>query len=126
MKKLLLLISGLLILSCSTENSEIYTLNTYVDPPGAGEVSPSEGEYDDGEEVTVAASANEGWVFSGWQGDHDGGSNPATIVMNSDKSITALFEVREYDLTLETDGNGEIQEQIISSKTESYPEGTTI
>lgn len=89
-------------------------------------MSPSGGEYDEGEEVTISASANEGWVFFGWQGDQTGASNPATIVMNSDKSVTAQFELREYDLTLQTEGQGSIQEQIIASKTESYTEGTTI
>ncbi|WP_083750203.1 InlB B-repeat-containing protein [Rhodohalobacter halophilus] len=128
MKKLLLLITALLLLGCSatTENSEIYTLNTNVNPEDAGSVSPAQGEFDEGTEVTVNASANEGWVFSGWQGDHNGSSNPATIVMNSDKSVTAMFEVREYDLTLNTEGSGSIQEQIVTSKTESYQEGTAV
>jgi photosystem II stability/assembly factor-like uncharacterized protein len=128
MKKLILLIVVLTLsfLSCSTESTQLFTLSTQSNPQEAGSVSPSGGEFDEGEEVTITATANEGWVFSGWQGDHTGSSSPSTIVMNSDKSVTAQFEVREYDLTLETVGEGSIQEQIIASKTESYPEGTTI
>jgi uncharacterized repeat protein (TIGR02543 family) len=128
MKNLLLLITALtlLFISCSTESTQLFTLSTQSNPQEAGSVSPSSGEYDEGEEVTISASANEGWVFSGWQGDHTGSSNPATIVMNGDKSVTAQFEVREYDLTLQTEGEGSIHEQIIASKTESYQDGTTI
>ncbi|PKD44868.1 InlB B-repeat-containing protein [Rhodohalobacter barkolensis] len=128
MKKLLPLLTVLLFLGCSatTENTEIFTLSTNVNPEEAGAVSPSQGEFDEGDEVTLTASANQGWIFSGWQGDHNGASNPASIVMNSDKSITAQFEMLEYDLTLETEGSGTIQEQVVTSKTESYQEGTAV
>lgn len=126
MKKLLISFTVLIFLGCSTENTPIYTLSTNVTPQEAGTVSPANGEFDEGSEISVTATANQGWVFSGWQGDQNGTTNPATILLNSNKTITAQFEQLEYELTLETVGEGAIQEQIVATKTESYQEGTSI
>ena len=126
MKKLLLLITVLSFIGCSTENTPVFTLTTNTNPQEAGTISPAQGEFDEGSQATITATANQGWIFSGWQGDHNGSSNPATIVMNSDKSVTALFEMLEYELTLDTEGEGTIQEQIVNTKSENYQEGTTI
>ncbi|MDZ7806165.1 MAG: hypothetical protein U5K71_03515 [Gracilimonas sp.] len=41
-----------------------------------------------------------------WQGDHSGTSSTASITMNSDKNITAIFEKKQYALTVNTDGQG--------------------
>ena len=73
-----------------------YTLTININPQGAGSVSlnPSAGSYVAGTTVTLAATANNGYVFSSWSGDLTGSQNPATIVMNSNKSVTANF-VRE-------------------------------
>jgi len=92
MRKLLipfLLASLLLLTNCSTENTSIYTLSTNVNPSEAGSVNPSSGEYDNGTTIEIIASPKEHWVFSGWQGDHTGNQNPASILMDSNKSITA-------------------------------------
>src|SRR5690625_916326 len=95
-----LLISLLLLTNCSTENTPIYTLSTNVNPSEAGSVNPASGEYDEGTTVEIIASPNEHWVFNGWQGDHSGNQNPASIMMDSDKNITAQFIKREYPLTM--------------------------
>jgi uncharacterized repeat protein (TIGR02543 family) len=58
-----------------------------------GTTSPAPGTHihDDGTSITVRATANSGYRFSNWTGDASGSSNPLTIVMNSNKSITANF-----------------------------------
>ncbi|MEM5878574.1 MAG: Ig-like domain-containing protein, partial [Candidatus Aenigmatarchaeota archaeon] len=70
-----------------------YILDVKVSPSGAGSVSlnPSGGVYVAGTTVTVLAQANAGWVFSGWSGDLSGSQNPASIVMNSSKTVIANF-----------------------------------
>ncbi len=123
---LFLLLSLFLFTQCSTENTPIYSLTTNVNPSEAGSINPSSGEYDEGTEVELMASPNEHWIFNGWQGDHSGNQNPASIVMDSDKSITAQFIKRDYPLTINVEGEGHVEEEIIQQKTTDYPHGTIV
>ncbi len=43
--------------------------------------------------VSVEAVPAFGYVFDGWSGDLSGTTNPATIVMDCDKSVTANFSI---------------------------------
>ena len=54
--------------------------------------SPAKTAYNAGDTVTLTAQANSGYVFAGWSGDTTGYSTTMAIVMNSNKSITALFQ----------------------------------
>ena len=67
-----------------------YTLTTAVSPTGAGSVTltPSGGVYDVGTTVQVKASATTGYVFDHWTGDLTGSTNPTSIVMAGNKSVT--------------------------------------
>jgi len=67
-----------------------YTLTTVVDPAGSGTVTGG-GTYNAGATATVNASPNAGYVFDHWSGDLSGSTNPTTILMNSNKSVTAHF-----------------------------------
>jgi uncharacterized repeat protein (TIGR02543 family) len=61
--------------------------------------------------VTVTAVPAGGWQFDGWSGDLSGTTNPTTITMNSNKSITATFSqipVEQYTLTVNTVGQGSV------------------
>jgi len=84
---------------------ENFTLTITVDPVGSGTVlvSPEQETYGAGEEVTLTATANPGWTFTGWTGDASGLTNPLTLVMNGDKNITANFTQDEYTLTINVD-----------------------
>ncbi|UII27141.1 T9SS type A sorting domain-containing protein [Fulvivirga maritima] len=66
-----------------------YSLTTSVQ--GQGTVSPNGGTYNSGASVTLTATPANGWVFSNWSGAASGSSNPVTITMNSNKSVTAVF-----------------------------------
>lgn len=70
-----------------------FTLTIQVEPSGGGTVTrnPDKEEYNHGESVELTANANEGYNFSGWSGDASGTTNPKTITIDSDKSITANF-----------------------------------
>lgn len=68
-----------------------YSLSVSPDPSDAGRVDPSSGTYVEGENATVEAFPAEGWKFDYWSGNTSGTSNPITVVMDSDKSITANF-----------------------------------
>jgi hypothetical protein len=68
-----------------------YTL--VVNSLGNGDVTinPDQTTYAAGEVVTLTPVAAPGWEFNNWSGDASGSKNPLTVVMNSDKSITASF-----------------------------------
>ena len=113
MKKLYLLTiitlsSIALIYSCSTEEEDItpppsvvatpepespaptqYTLT--VSAGEGGSVSTEGGTYDEGTEVTVTATPDEGYVFVRWEGS-DSTENSLTITLNSNESLNAVFD----------------------------------
>ncbi len=69
-------------------------LNTNVNPIGAGSVTKSPDRpvgYSYGEIVQLTANANSGYIFDYWSGDASRSSNPISITMNSNKTITANF-----------------------------------
>ena len=49
------------------------------------------GYYEKGVSTTIEALPLSGYLFSNWSGDTSGSSNPLSITMDSDKSITANF-----------------------------------
>ena len=48
------------------------------------------GTYDEGTEVTITATANDGYTFSGWDGS-DSSENNITLSINTDVTLTANF-----------------------------------
>ena len=86
-----------------------YTLT--VNTQGNGTVSPSSGSYPQGSTVTLTATPASGYEFSGWSGDLSGTANPASLVMNSDKTVTATFtasSTTQYTLSTMTVGSGSV------------------
>jgi len=97
-----------------------YDLTTSV--TGSGTVNPSGGTYDEGTVVTLTATPNTGYEFSHWSGDAGGSTNPVSITMNSDKSITANFTpIPTYNLTTSVTGSG-----TVSPSGGIYDEGTVV
>lgn len=125
----LLFILTILLAGCSggSDNNdlEIYTLDTTVTPPEAGTISPSSGQFDDGEQVQISASPNQNWVFKEWNGDLNGSNNPASFTMSKNMSVNALFEKLNHSLTITTSGNGSVSEAVVTAKTD-YNAGTLV
>ncbi|MCL6639492.1 MAG: hypothetical protein K6T80_07430, partial [Firmicutes bacterium] len=71
-------------------------------PQGGGriEVSPAADEYNYGDTVRLSAVADPEYIFTEWGGDLSGSANPAAVVMDSDKQITAVFAEARNDLEL--------------------------
>jgi uncharacterized repeat protein (TIGR02543 family) len=68
-----------------------------------------QGTYTNGTEVTSDCFSGEtGWTFDRWEGDLTGSTNPATITMDADKTVTAVFTQNQYTLTVTTTGNGTV------------------
>ena len=72
---------------------ETYALSVTVTPVGSGIVAldPPSGIYEEGTVVSVEATAAEGWEFDHWEDDLTGLQNPTSLLMDSDRSLTAVF-----------------------------------
>lgn len=133
MKKLNQLILSLffiffLFVTCSKDDPIIqYSLTIEVTPSQGGSVSNSSGIYDTGETISLLATPSPEYVFKNWSGGASGTNNPITIVMNSNKNITANFEKKKYPLTIEVEGEGIVEEVIkVLGKSADYSSGTIV
>ncbi|MHC4538158.1 MAG: InlB B-repeat-containing protein [Planctomycetota bacterium] len=100
---------------------KIYSL-TITAPHGSVKKNPDQANYDHGKTVTLEAVPNKGYSFTNWSGDLSGGTNPATLVMDADKSVSAGFALRAYGLTV-TAGDGSVTKNPDQA---NYSHGETI
>jgi uncharacterized repeat protein (TIGR02543 family) len=68
-----------------------YTLTTNTAGQGSITLDPPGGIYNEDTVVTLTAEPASGWQFDGWSGDLSGTANPTTIIMDSNKTVTATF-----------------------------------
>src|SRR6185503_9460327 len=85
-----------------------YTLNVTVVGSGSVAKNPDMANYPSGSVVQLTATANAGWVFSGWSGDLSGSNNPENITMDSNKNVTATFTQVTYTLNVTVVGSGTV------------------
>ncbi|MCC5913385.1 MAG: Ig-like domain-containing protein [Balneolaceae bacterium] len=123
-------LSLFIVFSCSRSQSPIegslpdsYTVTTDVSPEGAGEVSPSGGEFLDGTRIEFRANPSADFVFEGWSGDLTGSANPTFLTIRRNLNVTANFTPRDYDLTIEIVGEGVVTEEVIDRVIESQSSG---
>lgn len=113
--------------SCNTTGiAEVYQFTTSVQPEGAGTVAPSGGEFNAGEEVEIRAEASHEYRFVHWAGDLEGRKNPITVTFDGDLELTAVFELREYALNIETNGKGVVREKVLEERSKDYEHGTVV
>jgi len=92
----LLIVSLFTITNCDTTEPpppppDQFTLSATASPAEGGIVNPSSGSYEDGSNVSVAATANEGWDFVNWTGDRESTNNPLEFQITSNTTVTANF-----------------------------------
>jgi hypothetical protein len=58
---------------------------------GVVSVSPDRQQYAYGDDVTLTATPDAGWVFTGWSGDITSTVNPLVVSMTSSVAVTANF-----------------------------------
>ncbi len=73
----------------TTTNAVQYTLTINI--TGQGTVS-GEGTYNSGTSVDITAIPESNWEFVEWTDDLTGNTNPSSITMDANKTITATFE----------------------------------
>ena len=127
MKNLPIYISLLLLLTCAKEDSQApnspptqivkqYTLTAIA---GDGGSISGGGTFTQGTQVSLTATPNSGYSFSGWSNGST--TNPLTVTLNSNTSITANFQeiVNSYTITLIAEGG------VVTGAGE-YDEGTEV
>ncbi len=100
-------------------STAIFTLSASV-AQGQGTVTPTSGTYSEGQNVTITATPAQGWLFDHWGGALSGSTNPATVTMNANKTISAHFiqDTRKfYSITKQAAPGGTITQS---------PEGSSL
>ncbi len=106
-----------------------HSLNVTVDGAGSVEenvIQSKMADYEVGTEVELNAIADDGWVFVEWQGDLTGTENPQTLKMDAKKSVTAVFERKDYPLTVSTEGQGNVTEEVVENPAKDYAYETVV
>ena len=95
----MLLCAVVLMVNCSPEPEiPVYTLT--VTAGDGGTVSQTGGSYDEGTSVSITATPSTGYDFSGWTGSETSSSPIISVVMNSNKNITANFSKKQYAINI--------------------------
>jgi hypothetical protein len=99
-----------------------YPVNVSTTGSGSVSLSPSGGVYDAGTLVTLTAVPENGGAFLGWSGALSGLANPATLLVDGSKNVTASFTTN-YTLSVATRGKGSVE---LDPPGGSYPAGTVV
>ena len=135
MKKLLYpiafaLTAFLILYSCSTEEEdttpppqvqqptpepepEVSQFTLTVAAGEGGTVSTEGGTYDEGTELTITATPAEGYEFVGWEGS-DSDSNSINITLNSNITLSPIFQEIFNEINIELQGQGSYTVQELS------------
>jgi len=93
-----------------------YRLDTSTHGQGVVTRIPDKQEYEHGEAVELNAVASEGWEFSKWVINGNQTDVPSTkITMTEDTSAVAYFSRMQFSLTLNAEGMGHVEKEVIFS-----------
>ena len=95
MKKILFL-AFLIFIACNDSKPQ-HTLTVNINPPAGGIVNPQFGTYNAGQTVTIQISVNTDYSFAGWTGSWVSNEEQITLVMDSNKNLTANFNFHDGD-----------------------------
>jgi len=90
------------------KSPDIYDLRDFtlmvVSDHGPVSKSPDHSTYSSGQQVVLTmGTVDAGWTFSGWSGGGCTGTDPCTVTMNDDTTVTANFTQNTYNLTVNSD-----------------------
>ncbi|HLR76781.1 MAG TPA: BspA family leucine-rich repeat surface protein, partial [Balneolaceae bacterium] len=106
-----------------------YSLTINIEGEGSVDEKVIEAErtdYEHGTIVELTANASEGWKFIEWKGAATSADNPARIKLDEAKEVTAVFEKKNYPLTVKVKGRGAVDEQTIEAMSTDYPYQTQV
>ena len=124
----------LILIACSKDAVDVvetttqFTLN--VSSSQGGSVNNEGGTFNSGTRVTVTATPDEGFEFTGWSDSSYGDTNPLTINLTSNTNITANFQPIRYTLTINVVGQGQVSQVLgnesNTSTTVEYNQGDRV
>lgn len=76
--------------------------------------SPQDSNYEHGTQVELTAVPEHGWRFSHWEGDVQGEEHSALLLMDSTKSVTAVFVALDYALGIAVEGQGKVDQEVLA------------
>ena len=89
--------------------------------------NPSGREYPHGTTVELTPKPKEGWMFESWEGDLTGNESPKKITVDKEKKITVKFKRIDYQLNIIIEGEGTVEEKIVTNPTgKLYPYQTVV
>ena len=100
-----------------------YTLSVNISGSGAVLQSPNQPSYTHGTSVTLTATPQPGFNFAGWSGDTAAVTNPLSIVMTRNRSLTATFAINQYTVVGSVAGSGAVA---LSPNLANYNYGFTV
>ena len=76
-----------------------YTVSVSVDPTEGGTVTGG-GTYEQGQQCTVTATANDGYTFANWteNGNEVSANANYTFIVNGDRTLVANFTIKSYTI----------------------------
>jgi hypothetical protein len=100
----------------------------------AGPLEACEAEYEEGTNVAVIAEPELGSAFISWAGCDSTTGGECEVEMDAEKTVEVVFDLEEFELTVETEGSGEgvVECQVegepyeLCPETETYPYGTAV
>lgn len=117
--------------SIGTEQQNEMTLLTFNSPPAGGTITASPNPpYFYNDIVTLTAVPTTGYSFDHWSGDLTGTTNPQTLIMNSDKTVTANYilqnqpPVAKDDYATVQENSTDNQIDVLANDTD--PDGDTL
>jgi len=127
-KSFLGVLSFLLVINSCSKDTPVVKYTLSVSASEGGTVDKTGGSYDEGSSVVITAIPDEGYEFIEWSGDASGNTNPLSLTMTGDKTITATFGRIQYTLNVGVVGQGSVAKEVINpAKTsEEYNSGTVV
>lgn len=106
MKRVVLLLTLLVFVSCSKDDSTPppptkYTVSISLDPTNGGSVSPNGGQFNEGQTVSFTVNPSENYIFKNWSGSFTSSDNPLSLTITSNQTLTVNFEEKS-----DIDGDG--------------------
>ncbi|MDB4797200.1 leucine-rich repeat protein [bacterium] len=96
-----------------------YSMNVSTAGGGTAIITPPDGPYLEGTEVTVTAKPEGNWEFIGWSGDSTSSEATITITMDEAKALTPTFGT---NVTLNEIGAG----KVVQTPSNPVPYGSTV